>query len=166
MEKGKDFNDEIDSYIEERRSSGREKKRGFLKRARSWWNRKREQSSTDPIDVQEEELEEIERDIEDIDREEEQLEEMREGLVTKFLKVLRLRREYKEEDDEEMIEVDAEEEGVKREGYDEELVTELVKIQHSWLDKLPKETMKAFKQSEDFDRYVELLEELGMAKKE
>lgn len=163
MAKGNSFNDEIDSYIEKRRSTNREKKRSFLKRVSSWWKSKRERSTSDPIDVKEEELEEIEHDIEEIDREEEELEEVREGLMTRFLKLLRKKERY-EEEEEEMIEVEAEE-SEEKEGYDKEVVKELIKLQHKWMDNLPADELSRFKRSDDFDRYVELLEELELVEK-
>jgi hypothetical protein len=47
----------------------------------------------------------------------------------------------------------------------EEDVKELMQICHRWIDELPPETKKAFKESDDFERYRELLDKLELLKK-
>ena len=163
MEEGPSFNDEIDEYIEERRSVERRKKRGFfLKLFKRWTKKKIEREKKDPIEVQEEELEEIEHDIEEIDREEEELEEVREGLMTRFLKILR-KPQQKEEETEEIQVVEDDEED-QAETVEKELVLEVIKLQHKWLNTLPADKASRFKRDPDYERYKELLSELGFIK--
>lgn len=104
-------------------------------------------------------LEEIEEDIDLVEEEIEELEEVREGLLTRFLKSMRSSRsrktksEIKEELLEELVP-----------NIDED-VKETLKLLHKWLEKLPNPELRAFKTSKDFEKYVGVLEKYGLIKK-
>ncbi len=162
-----DFESNLDDYIEERRASDRRRqRRGFFKRLFGSWRRQERQ---DDRSEKEAELEEIEDDIEVIDEEEQELEEVREGLLTRFFKLLRSSSDDSasdvadpvDEEDEADVVVEPEPEMV-----DKETVKEVVKIQHRWIEELPAEDLSRFKRHEDYDRYTELLDELGLIEKE
>lgn len=113
-------------------------------------------------------MEAIEKDIEVIDEEERELEEVRESLLTRFFKYLRkdtASDDYVEEeepvDGDETEEEDAVDEPVL---VEQELVKEVVKIQHKWIEELPAKELSRFKRHEDYERYQELLDELGLIK--
>ena len=161
-----DFESDLDDYIEERRASDRRsQRRGFFKRLFGSWRRQERQ---DDRSEKEAELEEIEDDIEVIDEEEKELEEVREGLLTRFFKLLRSSddttsdvAEPVDEEDEADVVVEPEPDMV-----DKEAVKEVVKIQHRWIEALPAEDLSRFKRHEDYERYTELLDELGLIEKD
>lgn len=104
-------------------------------------------------------LEDIEEDIEHIDEEIEELEEEREGMMSRFLKKMRKSRSKSEaelKDDllDEVVPV-----------IDED-VKEVLKILHLWLEKLPNQDLRAFRVSNDFEKYKAVLEKYGLVKKE
>lgn len=155
------FEDELDNYIAERRSSDRRlQRRGFFSRLFSSWQRQDEQ---DDRSEREAELEDIEDDIEVIDEEERELEEVREGLISRFLKLLRSdsANDVEGELPEEPVEEDTVEEP-EPELVDKALVKEVIQIQHKWIEELPRKDLSRFKRHEDYDRYTFLLDELGL----
>jgi len=125
---------------------------------------RREDADLDLDDLPETEskvLEEIEEDIELIDEEIEELEEVREGLVTRFLKSMRIGRSRKKSPAE--IKEDLLDETVASIDSD---VKETLKTMHKWLEKLPNQELRAFKTSKDFEQYVAVLQKYGLVKKE
>jgi hypothetical protein len=156
------FEDELDEYITRRRGADeRREKRSFFKRFFSW------RQSRKPKTVEEKrerELEDIEHDIEVIEEEEEDLEEVREGLMTKFFKLLRGSPSEQEEQSFEEEVPDGVEEEEEVDVVEREKVKELVKIQHKWIQELGTKDLSRFRRSPDFERYKELLQELGFAK--
>jgi hypothetical protein len=105
-----------------------------------------------------EELEELEDDVEEIDETIEELEEVREGFITRFLQTMRLaRRTQQPLTNDELLEevVPIMDEDVK----------EVLKILHRWLEKLPPQELKAFKTSQDFSKYKDILEKYDLIRK-
>ncbi len=105
------------------------------------------------------EIEGIEEEMEELEETEEELEEEREGLLEKLRAFLGFKTREEEFDE------DLEEEVLRasKSLVDEE-VKEVLKITHSWLEKLSPKQKKAFKESEDFQRYKEFLVKYGLAK--
>ncbi len=104
-------------------------------------------------------LEDIEEDIDLVDEEIEELEEVREGLLTRFLKSMRSSRSRKTKSE---IKEELLEEVVPN--IDED-VKETLKMLHKWLEKLPNPELRAFKTSKDFEKYVGVLQKYGLVKK-
>ncbi|MBN1274994.1 hypothetical protein JXA12_01770 [Candidatus Woesearchaeota archaeon] len=105
------------------------------------------------------ELESMEDELEEVSEEIEELEDRRESLWERFMNRLRWPgRESKDELKDELLEevVPVIDEDVK----------ETLKLLHSWLERLPRGEMQAFKRSDDFQRYKATLEKYGLIKKE
>lgn len=105
-----------------------------------------------------EDLEGLEDEMEDIEEEIEDLEEKRENALVRFLNTMRLSRRRKQsptKDEllEEVVPV-----------IDED-VKETLKILHKWLERLPNHELRAFKTSEDFQKYRNILEKYDLIKK-
>lgn len=107
---------------------------------------------------QEEELEQMEEEIKEIDEVEEELEEEREGIISRFLRLLRFTKS--DDDYEEVIEA------TNEDSETTEQVKDVIKILHKWLEQLPPEKLTAFKQSEDFAKYKQALKDLKLIKQE
>ena len=103
---------------------------------------------------QEEELEEIEEEIEEVEREEDELEEQRETLIERFLNKLRRKKPSYDEYLEEEIEKELPED-----------IKEIIRILHSWIQKLPPKKLQEFKASPDFQVYKEVLEKHNLIRK-
>jgi hypothetical protein len=125
----------------------------------------RREEANDDRSPREEEIEEIEDDIEVIDEEEKELEEVREGLLTRFFKLLRSSDE-EETDVEQPVADDEDEADVVVEPepdvVDREAVKQLVKLQHKWIEELPPQDLSRFKRHDDYEKYQSLLEELEL----
>ena len=116
--------------------------------------------------VSEAELEEIEEELEDVDEEVEELEDVREGLLTRFFRILRggnRRSVYDDEDGDIDPSVVASQMGESREALENE-TRAVLKLIHKWLGKLPPEQITAFRRSPDFNRYKDLLDKYGLIK--
>jgi len=112
-------------------------------------------------------MEAIEKDIEVIDEEERELEEVRESLLTRFFKYLRkdtASDEYVEEEPDDGDDTDEDDVVDEPVLVDQDLVKEVVKIQHKWIEELPAKDLSRFKRHEDYERYQELLDELDLIK--
>lgn len=89
----------------------------------------------------------------------EELEERRESLMDRFFAFLRL------SEDRHKLEEAAVHEIAEQEAQMEEEVKEVLRIVHKWLERLSKKEKANFKKSKDFERYRELLQKYGLAKK-
>lgn len=152
------FEDEV--HVEYREPS-------FWRKIFAWRRRQKMDELDDVPEDQKAKLEELEGEIEAIEDEESQIEDMeedlerrRQGLLKTFFSRLGFfggsRRIYFEE------EYDVPEENLKPQ-FDED-VKEVLKITHGWLEKLPIRQKKAFKESEDFEKYKEILLKYGLVK--
>lgn len=160
MSADKEFESELDDYIADRREADRRARRGFFSWLFSSWERR---DARDDRSEEEVEMEHIEDDIEVIDEEERELEEMREGLLTRFFKLLRSDTADERGDDDVEESFDEEPAVVEPvEGVDREKVKEVVKIQHKWIEELPARDLSRFKRHEDYDRYRSLLDDLDL----
>ena len=101
--------------------------------------------------------EEVEAEVEEMD--EEAYEERQEGIVKRVLVSLGLSRRMREDADEE------EEVSGVNEINEREYLKDVIRTLHKWLEKLPPEQIRAFRNSEDFQKYKDALEKLGMIKK-
>ena len=106
------------------------------------------------------ELETMEDNIEEIQEEEDEMEEKREGIVKRFLKLLRKPVKDNYSDEEEIVHA-AE---MNKADKDIEQLKNVIKITHKWLERLPPEQLNAFKRSEDFQRYKDALKQLELIK--
>ena len=181
----KDFNLELDKYIENRRKPDRISDEWFLTnfgRKISNTNYKgkgkkvvtgiksifrRRIPSEEEIeakrrmrDKKEEEFHELEDELEEVQEAEDKLEEVREGILKRFFKKLRLYNPKKEYAEEEM---DGE---IVEETPSPELknAKEALKILHKWIERLPRDELDRFKRSEDFEKYKKALKDLKMIK--
>ncbi len=171
----KDLNIELDDYIEKRRGEdsysigetlGRIKG-SFSERKitlpslgiRNMFRRRipEEKEYVEETPEEKEEFKEMEEELEHIQEAEDELEEKREGILKNFFKKLWYSggRSYEEED------TVLEEEQTSQ---TEEETREVLKSLHKWLESLPADKKSEFKKSEDFQKYKELLEKLGMIK--
>lgn len=119
-------------------------------------------------------LEAMEQDIEAVEEAEatstdaeeiELLEEAREGMLARFFQTFRFFERRHRVDDEAMAVMEAEEELAQKEAEMDADVKDVLKIAHTWLGKLTKRHREAFMESDDYQRYVAVLEKYGVAKK-
>lgn len=140
------------------------KEPSFFKKLLRWRRKQKLDEIEEDLDENEKiELEEIEGELEAIEDEETEFEEMeeelekrREGLMTRMLQKIAIFRSRKAED---FGEEDFEEKPVI-----EEEVKEALKIAHTWLGHLSPIKTKAFKNSDDFQKYKEILLKYGLVK--
>lgn len=113
----------------------------------------------------EQDLEEIEEEIEEVDEEVEELENVREGLLTRFFRLLRGGNREPDYDEDGDIDPDvvASQIGESKEALENE-TRAVLKIIHKWLGKLPPEQITAFRRSPDFNRYKDLLDKYNLIK--
>lgn len=161
-----DFNKDMDDYLTTIRDKDNKREPSFSGALKIFNVLRRRIPSDEEVERRElkrqneREMEVMEDEIEEIHETEEVMEVQREGIVTRFLKKLRLssRDEYIE--DEEEMEVAVE----RRAIASEEKCKETIKIVHKWLEQLPPEKLDQFKRSEDFVKYKQTLKELGLIK--
>ena len=112
-----------------------------------------------------EELEEIEHEIEDIEEEIDDLQEKEQNLLSRFFqKIFGSSKKIDLEDDfQEEISIPSPRQEEK-EALSQE-TKEVLRLLHKWLSKLSPEQIHAFRRSEDFNRYKDLLEAYGIVKK-
>ncbi len=144
------------------------KEPSFIKKVLSWRRKLKLGSLKDDLsDKEKDQLEEIEGEIEAIEQEEEQLEEMEEELEEKresllsllFRKINIFKKTRREE---EYLEEDFEEQTIQLD-FDED-VKEVLKIVHTWIEKLSPKKKKEFKDSKDFEKYKDILLKYGLVK--
>lgn len=107
------------------------------------------------------ELEAIEDEETELEEMEEELEERREGLMTRMFQKIAFFRSRKAED---FGEEDFEDEDFEEKPVIEEEVKEALRIAHTWLGHLSPIKTKAFKNSDDFQKYKEILLKYGLVK--
>ena len=132
-----------------------EPKEGFFRRL----FRRRPRLDIPEEDLPPEEVEklgEMEEEIEEVDEEIEELEEVREGMIARFLRSMRMARRGGPTRDELLDDVVP---------VIDEDVKETLKILHRWLERLPNDQLRAFKTSEDFGKYREVLEKYELIRK-
>ncbi|MBU0666445.1 MAG: hypothetical protein ABIC91_06475 [Nanoarchaeota archaeon] len=143
------------------------KEPSFFRRLLSWRRKMRlreleeELSEAEKMDV-----EELEDEIEGLEEEENQLDEMSEevemqryGLLRRLFQKLGFSRaKYLEELEEEGFD---EEEAMLSREMDED-VKEVLKITHSWIEKLSEGHKREFKSSQDFEKYKTILLKYGL----
>ncbi len=153
--KQSDFNKELDDYLASRRviNNPDRKSRNF-----SLFRRKKKVLNKEIPEKVVEEMEEIEEEIKELDEdfEDDYDVEKREGLLARFFRLLRgipgtPGIPEKPEEDLGTPELDEE-------------VKEVLKISFYWLNKLPPQKMKEFKNSGDFELCKDLLIKYGLAR--
>lgn len=190
----KGFNKDMERYIKGRRSNKLEirfpSRKGkqetvpevnehevTIEHRDTWWSRLFKQEKVVPdedlTDEEQARLAAMEEEVSAIDEAEmeasdpddiEALEEARESVLERLFQSFRLfRHRHKLEDQAEQI-ADAEEEDAERLVMDAEM-KEVLKITHKWLGHLTKRYKDDFKKSEDYKRYVAILEQYGVARK-
>ncbi len=112
----------------------------------------------------EEEIVEIEEELETVDEAVEELEEQREGLLRRLFKSLfgTKSKSIEEDIDEDLVaqQMPSLEEETKEE------TKKVLKALHRWISKLSPEHIEAFRRSQDFVDYKELLDKYGILKKD
>ncbi|MBC8500861.1 MAG: hypothetical protein ISS25_02295 [Nanoarchaeota archaeon] len=114
-----------------------------------------------------ENLEELEGEIEALEQEESELEAMEEevedrkgNLLTRLMQKINI---FKAQHEDEYVEGFDEEEAMQITQMDED-IKDVLKIAHTWVDKLPAKHKKEFKDSEDFEKYKTILMKYGLIK--
>lgn len=175
------FNRDMDKYIRQRKDSKLSLRFGRKKNSDepqpSLWDRffKKDEPqipSEDLTDEERERLEAMEDEIESVKQMEsadpehaEIYEEARESLLERFFQSLRLfKHKHQVEDEEEQV-LEAEEEVAQEKQEIEEDVKEVLKITHKWLEKLSKRNKEAFRDSEDYEKYTDILVKHGLARR-
>ena len=137
-----------------------------------WSRRYRLREAEEELSEEEiEDLEDMEAEIEAIEDEETALEDMeeefegrREGLLSKLMRKLNIfKRGGIDDFDEEAFEAELEKESMRSSLVSED-VKEVLKIAHSWIEKLPDKQKKEFKSSSDFEKYKTILVKYGLVK--
>jgi hypothetical protein len=174
----KRFNKDMDKYLRTRkeekltfRFGSKDGEPGFLS---SLFKKEKEEQipAEDLTEEERERLEAMEEEIEAAEMMEEEdpehaeiYEEARESMIERFFQSLRLfRRKHQLEDEEEHL-LEAEEEFEEEKQRIEEDVREVLKITHTWLEKLTPKQKTAFKNSKDYERYTEILVKHKLARK-
>jgi len=157
--------DEIVPDVSETETHIEYKEPSFFKRLMQWSRRNKVESDDELSEEEKIKLMAMENEVETIEEEEDQLQEVEEELEEKkagIIKTLMQKLGFysaKEEDFE----------ALEEELYEEPVVpsdvSEVLKITYSWLEKLPARQKKAFKESDDFEKYKEVLTKYGLVKK-
>lgn len=174
-----DFNKDMDSYIQRKRKgitnfSKPKPSRIFVnekaentKKSPSLFNAFRRRIPSDEEFEQRikkikrnQDLESLEENIEEIQEKEDEMEEKREGIVKRFLKLLRRPVKDNYSDEEEIVHASE----MNKAEKDIDQLKNVVKITHKWLERLPPEELNAFKKSEDFQKYKDALKQLKLIK--
>ncbi|MFH1770979.1 MAG: hypothetical protein ABH828_05500 [archaeon] len=145
------------------------KEPSFFRRLLRWRRKEKLNEMEEYLDEGDKiELEEIEGEIEAIEDEEtdlegmeEELEERKEGLMSRLFQKIAIFRSKKAED---YGDEDFEDEHFDKDPVIEEEVKEALKIAHNWLGHLSPIKTTAFKRSDDFKRYKEILLKYGLVK--
>jgi len=170
-----DINDDLGHYIKEKN-----KKEPFWKKFKTKHNPKEDveeeikeelenaEKNEDIAPEDKKELEEMEHKIEEVneveERVEEEIDDEREGILQRFFKKLNFgKKNGVDEHDISYLneKEDSEENNVT---VDDEEMKEFLKSMHSWITKLDPETQKEFKNSEDFEKYTEMLRKYELIK--
>jgi len=114
----------------------------------------------DEIEETEEKIAKKEEEAQEIKKEEEVLVEKRENLLTKFFGKINIFNRRKMEPAEASAQEYVEEVPVVPED-----IIEVIKISHKWIGELTPGKKRSFKASNDFQKYKEVLEKYGLAKK-
>ncbi len=141
------------------------KEPSVFRRILTWRRRmKMQQLEEELSEAEKQEVEELEGEIEALEDEEAELEEMaeevevqREGLFARLLNKLKISRSEYEED------FDPEEYEEPAPAFDED-VKDILKVTHTWLEKLPARRLQEFKRSPDFEKYKAVLIKYGLVK--
>lgn len=113
----------------------------------------------DKLESMEDEVEAIEEKEDELEEMEEELEERRESILQKIMFSLKLAKRKHDHE----LEEDFEEREEQVHELEED-VKNVLKIAHSWLEKLPPRAKKEFKTSNDFEKYKGILEKYGLVK--
>jgi len=135
------------------------------------WKRKAKIDEEDLTLEEKNELEAMEGEIEAFEAEEselealeEEIEEKRESLLVNFFRKLNFFKRKNHQEEEYVEGFDSSEfEEPKKPKLNED-VKEVLKIAHSWIDKLGPRYKKAFKDSDDFKKYKEILTQYDLVK--
>ncbi len=174
------FDKEMDKYIKQRKDSKisfRFGKKNSEEPQPSFWDRifKKEEKQIPSEDLTEDEKARLEamedeieavRELESADPEHTEIyEEARESMIERFFQSLRFfKHKHKLEDEEEHV-LEAEEELEEEKQQIDEDMKEVLKITHNWLEKLSKRNKDAFKESEDYQKYTNILVKHGLARR-
>lgn len=152
-----EFNREMDKYIHKRKDSPAisikktaEKRRQDV--SRMWQGRKKVSDDIAQFQELEEELEELE--CEEKELPEEIIEKNKAGVMKRFFNFFRAEKS-EDETEEDLI--------VSNNVLDTEVIDAL-KMSLKWIEKLPKNQLRQFKQSGDAERFKEVLIKYGIAK--
>ncbi len=135
------------------------------KRSFFWFLSFRSAQKKDLSEEDVEEIEEVEEELEEVNHEVEELEDVREGLLSRFFRLLRggNRQDDNIEGEDVPEDIVAQQLSDSREALENE-TRMVLKLVHKWLGKLPPEQITAFRRSPDFNRYKDLLDKYGLIK--
>lgn len=172
-----DINDDLGRYIKDKH-----KKEPFWKKLKPKSKSKEEieeeikeelenaEKNEDVTPEDKKELEEMEHKIEEVNEVEERIEEEiddeREGMLKRFFKKLNFGKKngVDEHDIGYLNEKSDDSEEGEEVTVDPEEMKEFLKSIHSWITKLDPETQKEFKNSQDFEKYTEMLRKYELIK--
>jgi len=176
------FNKDLDKYLRQRKDSKLSLRFGRKKNSDepqpSFWDRffkKNEEKQIPSEDLTDEERERLEamedeiesvKELESADPEHAEIyEEARESMLERFFQSLRLfKHKHQLEDEEEQV-LEAEEHIEEEKQQVDEDMKEVLKITHRWLEKLSKRNKEAFRESEDYEKYTDILVKHGLARR-
>ncbi|MBU1201177.1 MAG: hypothetical protein KJ583_03970 [Nanoarchaeota archaeon] len=145
------------------------KEPSFLRKLFRWKRRYAVESDDDLTPEEKKKFEELEGDIEALEDEEAALEEMEEaveekkaGLLAVFFNKLNIFKSGHGAEFDDELEAALEKKPLVS-AMDED-VKEVLRITHSWLEKLSDKNKKLFKESEDFQKYKDILLKYGLIK--
>jgi len=113
--------------------------------------------------VEKEELKSLEREVDSIEDEEMMLEVEKKSAIALFFGKLFGRRNKPKEDDFEDIDEDQIQAAVQEDTLKDETRV-VLKALHKWISRLPPDQIEAFRRSQDFAMYKELLEKYGLVR--
>jgi hypothetical protein len=127
---------------------------------KSFWNilmnffktQPKEEGQMEEVEELKEEYEDLDDMEEDVEELEEQIEEKKESIFKKLLNVFKTNPKDEVEEFDEMLDLN-------------EDVKEVIKILTNWIKQLPLDKLKEFKNSEDFQKYKEVLNNYNLIKK-
>jgi hypothetical protein len=176
-----DINKDLDHYIHDRKKDkpfwskivGKDSKpKEVQEELKHDVERMAEEEDLAPEDKKE--LEGMEEKLEEVNEVEEQVGETiaheKEGLLRKFFKKLRSsRRKASEDEDSDDDSDDSEDESVSsgkdaHESSEDVDIREFLRTMHNWITQLPPETLKEFKNSQDFELYTKMLKKYNLIK--
>jgi DNA repair exonuclease SbcCD ATPase subunit len=158
------FNDEMDRYMRGRKHPSYDSKN-------SWWSKMLQPKENIPqqdeatLHVMEKDIKQTSEKLEAVKEEEHELEVEQEQKVSLYQRFMKLfQREQRMEED--IAELEMKTQPVANDPSVTEDFRTLAQIQMRWLGRMPTRMKDEFKESEDYQKYAEILQRRGVARKQ